>query len=81
MQEGVASVEDIDKALRLGLNYPMGVFDLNDYGGLNTVRDCLAVLYELTNDERFQPVPELDKLVAEGHLGRKTGKGWYDYSK
>jgi len=81
MQEGVASIEDIDKALRLGLNHPMGVFDLNDYGGLNTVRDCLAVLYELTGDERFKPVPELDKLVAEGHLGRKTGKGWYDYTK
>ena len=81
MQEGVASIEDIDKALRLGLNHPMGVFELNDFGGLATLRDCLAVFYDLTGDERYLPVPELDEHVAKGELGRKTGKGWYDYTK
>ena len=80
MEEGVASIEDIDKALRLGLNHPMGVFELNDYGGLKTVKDCLEILHELTGDERYRPVPALDEHVAKGELGRKTGKGWYDYS-
>lgn len=80
MEEGVASVEDIDKAIRLGLNHPMGPFELNDYGGLGTVRDCLATLYELTGDDRYRPVEALEELVKNGHLGRKTGKGWYDYN-
>lgn len=81
MEEGVASIEDIDKAIRLGLNHPMGPFELNDYGGLATVRDCLATLYALTGDERYLPVKALDEHVAKGELGRKTGKGWYDYTK
>lgn len=81
MEEGVASIEDIDKAIRLGLNHPMGPFELNDYGGLATVRDCLATLYALTGDERYLPVQALDEHVAKGELGRKTGKGWYDYTK
>ncbi len=81
MEEGVASIEDIDKAIRLGLNHPMGPFELNDYGGLKTMQDCLATLYQLTGDDRFRPVPALDDHVAKGELGRKTGKGWYDYNK
>ncbi len=81
MQEGVASVEDIDKALKLGLNHPMGVFDLLDYGGLGTFRDCQQMLFELTGDDRFKPVPEIDALVDAGNLGRKTGKGFYDYTE
>ncbi len=81
MEEGVASIADIDKAMRLGLNHPMGPFELNDYGGLKTLQDCLATLYDLTGDERFRPVPALDEHVAKGELGRKTGKGWYDYTK
>ena len=80
MEEGVASIEDIDKAIRLGLNHPMGPFELTDYGGLSTVRDCLKTLYELTGDDRYRPVPALDALVEAGHLGRRTGKGWYDYN-
>lgn len=79
MQEGVASIEDIDKAMRLGLNHPLGPFELNDLGGLQTVQACLATLYALTGDERYLPVPELDAHVANGELGRKTGKGWYEY--
>lgn len=80
MEEGVASIEDIDKAMKLGLNHPMGPFELNDYGGLKTMQDCLATLYQLTGDARFRPVPALDEHVAKGELGRKTGKGWYDYN-
>ena len=81
MQEGIASIEDIDKAMRLGLNHPLGPFELNDMGSLSTVKDCLAILYELTEDERFKPVAELDEHVAKGELGVKTGKGWYTYPK
>lgn len=80
MEEGVASIEDIDKAIKLGLNYPMGPFELNDFGGLQTIQACLKTLYELTGDERFRPVAALDEHVAKGELGRKTGKGWYDYN-
>jgi len=80
MEEGIASIEDIDKAMRLGLNHPMGPFELNDYGSLSTVRDCLKVLHDLTGDDRYRPVPALDEHVAKGELGRKTGKGWYDYT-
>lgn len=81
MEEGVASIADIDKAMRLGLNHPMGPFELNDFGGLATIKDCMATLYELTGDDRFRPCPALDEHVAKGELGRKTGKGWYDYTK
>ena len=81
MQEGIASIEDIDKAMRLGLNHPVGPFELNDMGSFSTVKDCLATLYELTGDERFLPVPELDEHVAKGELGVKTGKGWYTYPR
>lgn len=81
MQEGIASIEDIDKAMKYGLNVPMGPFELNDYGGLDTVSKCLATLYSLTGEERYKPIPELEAHVAKGEYGRKSGKGWYDYTK
>ena len=80
MHEGVASCADIDKAARLGLNYPKGPFEMMD-GNLELTHTCLNLLVELTGEERFKPIPELDELVKNGNFGRRTGKGWYDYSK
>ncbi len=80
LHEGVASIEDIDKAAKLGLNYPMGPFEMMD-GNLELGYTCLNLLVELTGDERFKPIPELEELVKAGHFGRRTGKGWYDYSE
>ena len=80
LHEGVASVSDIDKAAKLGLNHPMGPFELNDFGGLDVTYASLNLLRELTGDDRFTPIPELEAHVKAGEYGRKTGRGWYDYS-
>lgn len=80
LQEGVASVEDIDKAAKLGLNYPMGPFEMMD-GNLELTYTCLKLLYELTGQERFRPIPELEAHIEAGEFGRRTGKGWYDYAE
>lgn len=80
LQEGVASIEDIDKAAKLGLNYPMGPFEMMD-GNLELTYTCLKLLYELTGQERFRPIQELEDHIAAGEFGKRTGKGWYDYSE
>lgn len=80
LQEGVASVEDIDKAVKLGLNHPMGPFEMIDLVGLDTRLKVLEYLHQ-TLGERFRPAPLMVKYVKAGRLGRKTGKGVYDYSK
>nr|WP_091737747.1 3-hydroxyacyl-CoA dehydrogenase family protein [Marininema mesophilum] len=80
LEEGVASAEDIDKAVRLGLNYPMGPFELADYVGLDTMLFASDGMVEAYGD-RFRAPQTLRKLVEAGHLGRKTGKGFYDYTK
>lgn len=80
LQEGVASVEDIDKAAKLGLNYPMGPFEMMD-GNLELTYTCLKLLYEMTGQERFRPIPELEAHIAAGEFGKRTGKGWYDYAE
>ena len=79
MHEGVASCEDIDKAAKLGLNHPMGPFEMMD-GNLELTYTCLNLLVELTGDERFKPVSELEEHIRKGEFGRRTGKGWYDYT-
>ncbi|WP_054948837.1 3-hydroxyacyl-CoA dehydrogenase [Numidum massiliense] len=80
LMEGVGTPEEIDKAIELGLNYPMGPFKLGDLVGLDTRLNNLQYLHE-TLGERFRPSPLLVKYVKAGRLGRKTGKGVYDYTK
>ena len=79
LEAGIASAEDIDKALKLGLNHPMGPFEMVDLVGLDVRLSILEYLHA-TLGEKYQPNPLIKKLVAEGRLGRKSGRGVYDYS-
>lgn len=80
LQEGVATMEDIDTAVELGLGHPMGPFALNDFAGLDIGYAAIQTLYEDFKDPKWRPNHMVRKLVAAGDLGRKTGKGWYDYT-
>lgn len=80
LQEGVASMEDIDTAVRLGLGHPMGPFELNDFAGLDIGLAAATTLYENFKDPKWRPNLMVKKLVEAGELGRKTRKGWYDYT-
>lgn len=79
LQEGVGTPEEIDKAIKLGLNYPMGPFELADLVGLDTRLNNLNYLHK-TLGEKYRPAPLLVKYVKAGRLGRKTGRGVYDYT-
>ena len=78
--EGVATKEDIDTVMKLGMNHPMGPLTLADFIGLDVCLDILNVLYEGFKDSKYRPCPLLVKMVQAGRLGRKSGEGFYKYS-
>jgi 3-hydroxybutyryl-CoA dehydrogenase len=79
LESGIASKEDIDQAMKLGCGYPMGPFTLLDLVGLDTTMYVAEVMFEEFREARFAPPPLLKRMVAAGHLGRKSGKGFYTY--
>src|SRR4030042_1621269 len=79
--EGIASAEDIDKSMKLGMNHPMGPLQLADFVGLDTLLSCMDNLYKEYGDPKYPPPLLVRQMVRAGHLGRKTGKGFYDYTE
>ena len=78
---GPGTVEDVDTAMKLGYNLPMGPLELGDLVGLDTRLNIANAMYDATKDPKFAPPVLLQKMVAAGWLGRKTGKGFYEYNK
>jgi 3-hydroxybutyryl-CoA dehydrogenase len=81
VEEGIATVEDIDKGLRLASGRKMGIFETGDMVGLDVTYGAMSAMYEETKDPRWYPPMILRRKVKAGQLGRKTGKGWYEYNK
>ena len=80
LEEGFGSIEDIDQGMKLGCNYPMGPFTLMDFVGVDTTYSIAEILFQEYREKRFAPPPLLKRMVLAGMYGRKTGKGFYDYS-
>jgi 3-hydroxybutyryl-CoA dehydrogenase len=81
VDEGVASIEDIDKAMKLGAGWPMGPFELMDFTGVEIAYYVGEIFYEYMKQPHFNPPGLMRKMVKAGYLGKKTGKGFYDYSE
>jgi 3-hydroxybutyryl-CoA dehydrogenase len=81
LEEGVGSVEDIDKGMQLGCGYPMGPFTLLDFVGLDTTYYIANIMFDEYREKRFAPPPLLKQMVTAGRLGKKSGRGFYDYGK
>lgn len=81
LETGVATREDIDTAMNLGLNHPMGPLALSDLIGLDTIYFIVSAMYEELKDPQYAPPPLMKKMIAAGWLGRKTGKGFYEYNR
>ena len=81
LQEGIASAEEIDAGMKLGCNHPIGPLALADMIGLDTILSVMEVFYTGFNDPKYRPAPLLKEMVDAGHLGRKTGQGFYSYAK
>jgi 3-hydroxybutyryl-CoA dehydrogenase len=81
LMEGVGTAEAIDQVMKLGMNHPMGPLTLADLIGLDVCLDIMNVLYEGFKDSKYRPCPLLQKMVNAGYLGRKSGRGFYEYSK
>ncbi len=81
LESGIATAEDIDKAMKLGTNQPMGPLELADFVGLDTCLAIMEILHRNLGDDKYRPAPLLRKYVAAGLLGKKTGRGFYTYTK
>ena len=80
LEEGVGSIVDIDASMKLGLGYPMGPFTLGDFVGLDTTYYIAEIMFNEFREKRFAPPPLLKRMVLAGLYGRKSGRGFYDYS-
>ncbi|HQM30723.1 MAG TPA: 3-hydroxyacyl-CoA dehydrogenase family protein [Syntrophales bacterium] len=81
IQNGSASAEDIDMAMKLGCNWPMGITEIIDLAGVDVCAFAIEAMYQMTGEERYKPSPLFKKMIAENKLGRKTGEGFYKHAK
>ena len=81
LEQGIGSIQDIDRGMQLGAGHPMGPFTLCDFVGLDTLARIGEIMFEEYREKRYAPPPLLKRMVALGHFGKKAGRGFYDYTK